>query len=227
MHRSVVWLPAAILLAGNALLWQAHSQVEVPLAGTLDSVLAAVPGYSAVNQQLSDEERRVAGMTEYRARAFFKDSLVAFTTLVSYYSRQTQGRTIHSPKNCLPGAGWEIIHAGTQTLDINGTMRTINRYVLRKGTATALAYYWYQGRGRVVANEYSVKWNLLRDAAVLGHTEEALVRVVVPVGPASGTDGEQVALQRADLTAAAIAARLVRDVQKVMPSAVGASSSAS
>jgi hypothetical protein len=41
--------------------------------------------------------------------------------------------------------------------------------------------YWYQGRGRVESNEYAVKWNLLRDAAVRQRSDEALVRVVVPV----------------------------------------------
>jgi EpsI family protein len=67
----------------------------------------------------------------------------------------------------------------------------VNRYVLKNGAARAVVYYWYQGRGRVVASEYAVKWNLLRDAALAGHTEEALVRVVVPVKlPTAGTNGQ-------------------------------------
>jgi hypothetical protein len=40
--------------------------------------------------------------------------------------------------------------------------------------------YWYQGRGRVESNEYRVKWNLLRDAALKNRSDEALVRIVVP-----------------------------------------------
>ena len=68
----------------------------------------------------------------------------------------------------------------------------MNQYVLKNGPATAVVFYWYQGRGRIVANEYAVKWNLLRDAAVAGHTEEALVRVVVPcAGPESGSQAEE------------------------------------
>ena len=35
-------------------------------------------------------------------------------TFVSYYERQTQGKTIHSPRNCLPGAGWEVLTPGTR-----------------------------------------------------------------------------------------------------------------
>ena len=44
-----------------------------------------------------------------------------------------------------------------------------------------MVYYWYQGRGRVAADEYQVKWQLLRDAALTRRSEEALFRIVVPL----------------------------------------------
>jgi len=92
--------------------------------------------------------------------------------------------------------------------------------VLKNGVATAGVYYWYQGRGRIVSNEYQVKWNLLRDAAVAGHTEEALVRVVVPV-PASANPNDEAEGQRLLAEASAlgidIASRLTREVDRVLP----------
>ena len=172
----------------------------MPLAAPIKSVLAEKPGYRAREQTLSDIEREVAGMTDYVARVYFRDSVAAFTTFVSYYDRQTQGKTIHSPRNCLPGAGWEILTAGTTKVNVDGLERVVNRNVLKNGAATAVVYYWYQGRGRVEANEYAVKLNLLRDAAVAGHTEEALVRVVVPV-------------QRAEPSDTVAAARLLADAE--------------
>ena len=97
----------------------------------------------------------------------------------------------------------------------------MNRYVLKNGAATAVVYYWYQGRGRVVANEYAVKWNLLRDAAVAGHTEEALVRVVVPVAydraDVSPAQRREAALARANDLGGTIAARSAADVSKALP----------
>ena len=162
-------------------------------------------------------------MSDYVARLYWRDSVAAFTTFVSYYERQTQGKTIHSPRNCLPGAGWEVLtRRRAQVIVVDGVPQTVNRYVLKKGPATAVAFYWYQGRGRIVANEYAVKWNLLRDAAVAGHTEEALVRVVVPViPPASPTDTAQASRSIAAATAlgADIASRLTREVSRVMPRA--------
>jgi hypothetical protein len=81
-------------------------------------------------------------------------------------------------------------------------------------------YYWYQGRGRIVASEYQVKWNLLRDAALLGHTEEALVRVVSYVNPPAGArDSASVerAFADADSTGESIASKLIGEVTRVLP----------
>lgn len=214
------YLPALVLVAGCAFLWNAKSQSAVPLAAPLAGVLSAMPGYRIEDHTISADEQRVAGMSDYVARVYWRDSLPAFTTLVSYYERQTQGATIHSPRNCLPGAGWEVLTAGEQTVMVDGSPRTLNRYLLKNGAATAVVFYWYQGRGRVVANEYAVKWYLLRDAALAGHTEEALVRVVVPVR-ASATPGDvtddRMRLAEADSLGADISAKLSREVDRVLP----------
>jgi len=207
------YVPAFVFLVGCAFMWNARSQRSVPLAAPLAGVMADYPGYRMREQTLADDEKRGAGMNDYVARMFWRDSAPAFSIFVSYYERQTQGRTIHSPRNCLPGAGWEVRTSGIARLATAAGPQTVNRYVLKNERgATAVVYYWYQGRGRVVANEYAVKWNLLRDAAVAGHTEEALVRVVVPVV------GESVRAT-ADATAlgADVATKLLADVSRALP----------
>jgi hypothetical protein len=96
----------------------------------------------------------------------------------------------------------------------------VNRYLLKNGGLQAVVYYWYQGRGRVVANEYAVKVNLLRDAALLGHTEEALVRIVIPFNPgAADTPTSTEEYARAVELGDRLAPRLIDDVNRVLPSA--------
>jgi EpsI family protein len=220
MHKVAAYVPAVILLVGCGLIWQTHTQKAVPLGAPLTTILASLPGYTIHDQHVTDEERRVAGMTDYVARVYARDTIIAFTTLVSYYDRQSQGKTIHSPRNCLPGAGWEVLNGDTRAVDADGVPHVVNHYTIKNGPATAIVYYWYQGRGRVVASEYAVKWNLLRDAALLGHTEEALVRVVSYVNPLPGArDSTSVerAVAAADSTGAAIAAKLITEVTRVLP----------
>jgi EpsI family protein len=132
-----------------------------------------------------------------------------FTVYVGYYDEQRQGKSIHSPKNCLPGAGWEPVESGTTKIATPGGIITVNRYRVAKQGAQALVYYWYQGRGRVAHDEMMVKYELLRDAALHGRTEEALVRIVMPV---TGTD-----VAAADQLARQLAPSLVADVYRVLP----------
>jgi EpsI family protein len=213
------YVPALILAAGFLLVAGAKSQKAVGLAAPIDGVLPSVDGYRVQDKKLSDEERRVAGMSNYVARSFSRDSVLAFTTLVAYYDRQTRGKSIHSPRNCLPGAGWEVLSGGTETVNANGASYVINRYMLKNGRARAVVYYWYQGRGRVVANEYAVKWNLLRDAALRGHTEEALVRVVVPVYTAGGalTASSEPGVAAASTLGKGVAERMIGEVNRILP----------
>ena len=215
------FVPALILLVGCGFVWQTHAQRQMPLAAPLSSIIPALDGYVVADLHIGDEERRVAGMSEYVARSYTRDSVQAFQTLVSYYERQGQGKTIHSPRNCLPGAGWDIYRGGTRAVVVDGASHDVNYYVLKNGMATDVVYYWYQGRGRVVASEYRVKWNLLRDAALLGHTEEALVRIVIPVrspGGASSSSPEAArAFAAADSLGDTVAKRLIREVARALP----------
>ncbi|NUP70752.1 MAG: EpsI family protein [Gemmatimonadaceae bacterium] len=206
------YMPGLVLLAGCLLLFQGtREQVAVPLAGPLDRIMAHVDGYTVQDQRVSDEERKVAGMSDYVARLYMRDTTMAFSTYVGYYERQMQGKTIHSPRNCLPGAGWEILESRAATVTSSTGPHVVNRYLLKNGLSHAVVYYWYQGRGRVVANEYTVKLNLLRDAALTGHTEEALVRIVLPV------EASPAAQARADELGLRMASRLMDEVDVALP----------
>lgn len=212
--------PSALLAIGVLLVLSSRSQTAVPLAGSLTTVLPAWQDLRITNQKISAEEKRIAGMTDYVARVYWKDSAVAFTTYVGYYDRQMQGHTMHSPRNCLPGAGWEILTTDVGTIASGGRNFVVNKYLLKNGPTEAVVYYWYQGRGRVVANEYRVKWNLLHDAALVGHTEEALVRIVVPIpGARLRPAGTTVAQSHAaaERLGAQVATQLLADVTRVLP----------
>jgi len=106
----------------------------------------------------------------------------ALTLYVAYYGRQSGGNSIHSPNNCLPGSGWEAVESDRWTTETVYGATRVNRTLIEHGSgARALVYYWYQGRGRVVASEYRVKAELLRDAIVDRRTDEGLVRLVFPL----------------------------------------------
>jgi EpsI family protein len=178
------------------------------LAAPLESVPRTLAGYPSVDRSISADERRVVGVSAYLFREFSRGSQTAFTVYVGYYDHQLQGKAIHSPKNCLPGAGWEVVSAAEEQLATAAGPVPVNRYLLVNEHQRAMVYYWYQGRGRVEGNEYRVKFQLLRDAALLRRSDEALVRVVIPV---ETTDSAAAVLGRR------VSAELVPEMFRVLP----------
>ena len=177
------WIPALLLSVGCIGLLGAKRQVDMPLVRPLNDVLPdTLLGMGGVDRIVPPEERKISGVSQYAFRIFERDSSAALISVyIGYYEAQTQGKSIHSPKNCLPGAGWEPVSSGSLMLDAQGYKFEVNRYVLENKGHQAVVYYWYQGRGRISANEYRVKWEQVRDRALAGRSDEALVRVMVPV----------------------------------------------
>ena len=86
---------------------------------------------------------------------------------VAYYNSQRKGVSAHSPKSCLPGGGWRITQFDQkliQDVTVAGVPLVVNRTVIEMGDMRQLVYYWFQQRGRIITNEYLVKWYLFWDA---------------------------------------------------------------
>lgn len=167
---------------------------EAQVAGFDDYLFRVYEKPEAANASLADSlpDAQPAHITQAPETPEPADSSPPwFSLYVGYYQSQAQGNTIHSPKNCLPGAGWEALSSEPQAVDLGGRIVTVNRYLLENEGERALVLYWYQGRGRIAYDEYRVKIDLLMDAALRRRSDEALVRIVVPVtesGPDAATD---------------------------------------
>ncbi len=107
---------------------------------------------------------------------------------IGFYKSQREGSAIHSPMNCLPGAGWNPVSRTQLAIPVRETesaaaTRTVevNRITIAKGLDRQVVLYWYQSHGRIVASEYWGKIYTVWDTIKLNRTDAALVRVVVPV----------------------------------------------
>ena len=102
----------------------------------------------------------------------------------AYYESQRKGQSAHSPKSCLPGGGWVMEQFGQHTpagVSVNGAPLTVNRVVIAQGESRQLVYYWFQQRGRLITNEYLVKWFVFWDGLTKNRSDGALVRLVTPL----------------------------------------------
>jgi len=112
----------------------------------------------------------------------------AINLYIPYYQSQRKGEAVHSPRSCLPGGGWQMRDFGQRTLTgviVDGHALRVNRVVIELGNERELVYYWFEQRGRVIDNEFVVKWFLFWDALTRHRTDGAMIRLITPLAAAS------------------------------------------
>ena len=191
----------ACFLGATGFVAKASRSEPVPVRKSFDSFPMRLAEWQGAQlPPITDEIMAVLGVDDYINRVYYTTDRSAAGLYIGYYGSQRQGDAIHSPLNCLPGAGWEPLSKSYVTIPVptgQGTENvSVNRYVIQKGLDRQIVLYWYQSHGRVVANEYWSKFYLVRDAIELNRTDAALVRVVVPI-PANLDEGEARAEERA------------------------------
>lgn len=183
---------ALCLLAGWAYLGRTSRAESLPPREPLAGLPLSIDTWQGRNEPPFEKSiLDVLGVDDYIIRSYFQPSGVVGLYVGFYYS-QRQGDTIHSPLNCLPGAGWQPLEQGRAFIDVRqspsspGTRKIeVNRVVIGKGLDRQLVYYWYQSRDRVVASEYWGKIYTVLDAVKYNRTDAALVRVIVPFSDAA------------------------------------------
>lgn len=103
---------------------------------------------------------------------------------IGYYKSQREGEIIHSPKNCMPGSGWDITKTSIEPLTVPGTSPDkihIVKLILEKGDQKQMAFYWFQSRGRIISSEYWEKIYLVWDAIFKHRTDGSFIRLISPI----------------------------------------------
>ena len=181
MFEARFTVTAGTLLIGIALFYGVSHGESVPLRRPLGELPMTMDGWQGQDDPLGNRIVSALGVSDYVNRSYTSGGQ-RIDLYLGYYQSQRTGETIHSPKNCLPGAGWEPVRAGRLTIPMAVSPPiVVNEYLVEKGPAQFLVLYWYQAHGRVIASEYSGKAWLVFDAITRNRTDEALVRVLTPI----------------------------------------------
>jgi EpsI family protein len=155
---------------------------DPPPRETLASFPQTAGTWTMVSEEvLDDETSGVLKADDYVVRRY-ESAGQPVDLFVAYYQTQKAGESMHSPKNCLPGAGWEI--TSTQQvalLEDSADPLMINKYVIEKNGQKVWMLYWYQASGRVIASEYWGKVYLVLDALRTGRRDGGIVRLTIPI----------------------------------------------
>ena len=152
---------------------------------------AAIASWHSEDLPFDAEDVKEIGVDDYTNREYFGASR-PIELYIGYYKDQRSGDAIHSPKNCLPGAGWEPVRSTRLQIGSADKPVLVNEYIVEKGTSRDLVLYWYQTHGRIVASEYWAKFWLVADGVRHRSTDGAMIRIWT-----TAEDGEESAQARA------------------------------
>jgi EpsI family protein len=170
-----------LALAAGGLHRLSHGEA-VPWSKPLSTFPLQLQNWQGIDLPLEPRIVQALGVSDYLDRAYQSAANNPVFLYVGYYKSQRTGFSIHSPKNCIPGAGWEPVTAGHVALPLpNGKRAIVNEYVVENGLRRQLVLYWYQSHGRVIASEYRGKAYMVLDSLRLHRTDAALVRVSSPI----------------------------------------------
>ena len=191
------------LLLGTMLLAHATARrISEPLAQPLERIDSQFLGWTAVgDRRLPPPTVQALDPTSYLVRTYQRGTQ-SLDLFIAFYAQQRAGESMHSPKHCLPGSGWEIWQHGSAMVPTNGKPVQINKYSIQNGGTRLLMFYWYQSKNRVVASEYVGKFLLARDTLLTGRTAGSIVRFSLPDVPGASEEG------------VAIAAKLIPEVAR-------------
>lgn len=175
-----------VAMLGSTLALTRAAQQRVPesLAQPLETIPVELSGFKAsTGRHLAEEVLADLAPTSYLSR-LYQSGAHDIRLFVAYYAQQKAGETMHSPRNCLPGNGWEIWNYRTTSVTgPAGRPVDINHYSIRKVNERLAVLYWYQTHDRVIANEYFGKLLLVHDALTHGRTAGAVITLTVEDAP--------------------------------------------
>jgi EpsI family protein len=201
----------ALCFGGTAVYAQRATRPEVvPLRRPLVEMPYLLDSWQGRDlPRMSADVLAVLGADDYLNRMYVRESRDVVSLYIGFYQSQRNGDTIHSPMNCLPGAGWQPMTTSAVDVPLADGSGAIHakRVLIQKGPDQQVVLYWYQSHGRSIANEYVSKAYMIYDAFRLNRSDAALVRVVSPV---LANDTEEAAGRRAVDFIKAFAPRIER-----------------
>jgi EpsI family protein len=180
MKAPVLICSVIIILGGSAGNFLRYAEQKPDRPPQFSLIPYQANGFFGEERRFDDFSYDILKADTTTLRLYLDADGIPYWLFVAYFSSQKYGSQIHSPKHCLPGGGWRIDSLDSFNLPIGGA-KTVKRAVIGSQHEKHLMIYWFETRSGSVADEFALKFDLVRNSLLLNPTDAAFVRLTVPI----------------------------------------------
>ena len=177
-YRRTISVVAIMLLTAGFLGFLSNPEV-IKLNKSFDSFPLKFGKWQGVKSELDQEVYNLLGVEDYILSDYRSSEGESVNLYVGFYQSQKEGDLIHSPKNCMPGGGWNITETSIEKVNFtNNDNIDVIKLLMQKGSEKQIVLYWFQSRGRIISSEYMQKIWLVIDSITKHRTDGSFVRLI-------------------------------------------------
>ena len=205
-----LFIAAGLIIVAALLIGVGREVKPQKLAQPLGRLPLALGSWQAVGPEQTLDQSTLEALrpSDYLLRNYINPQGEVCAVFVAFFALQQEGQIIHSPRHCLPGNGWQISQRKkVRAQGADGSWQ-LNHLTLGRNLDKLSVLYWYQGRGRIQADEYRDRFHLVLDGILHNRNDGSLVRLTMntPHGMA------QALAQQKEL-----AALIIPALEKILP----------
>jgi EpsI family protein len=171
---------ATIMLLTSICIKYLIDNKDQPIKKSLSGFPMQIGDWQGTTTKFSQRVYDILGVDDSLLANYRNQNTGDIQLYIGYYKSQRQGDIIHSPKNCMPGSGWNITESSLIPLNLKnreGKSIKVIKLVLQNGPLREVALYWFHSRGRVINSEYSQKIYLVWDSITKHRTDGSFIRL--------------------------------------------------
>ncbi len=172
-----------IILGLAAIYVYTRSEAAVPTNKPLDLFPQRAGSWSMIGQARFDEQiLDVLKPSDYLSRTYEDQDGNRLSLYIGFHDGGPQSGPIHSPKQCLPGSGWNRLKDEVKSVDVTGQEIPYVAAIYQKDIEKQLFLYWFQVREQILTNEYALKLAMVKNSILDNRRDSAFIRLSVMSG---------------------------------------------
>jgi EpsI family protein len=175
-------LIVALVLSGAGIYARTLASQRVAASGMpqLAQLPSQLEHWFSEDLPLSESVAAVLAADATLQRVYRHPSGAEVLVFLAYFAEQQVNSQIHSPRNCVPGGGSNVVTVEPGLLQLAGKTLPMTAMVLEKLGQRQEMLYWFRTRGGTVTGEYALKMDLVRNALARRPTDAVFVRYLAP-----------------------------------------------